>query len=187
MHKKGWMHRDLKPGNLMINKSIGESVFSHNMKKCNKNATKASVQAYNQALSEIQLRIGDFGLSKTQEYPRIPMTKEIMTLWYRAPEVILNNLCYSPAIDLWSAGTIIFEMLTGEHMFRGNSEIDMIYRIFNLKGTPITNEERATSQTVGKIKRIKYTGDKENVPSISSCDHGYQPVISNFNHYPHLT
>jgi hypothetical protein len=44
------------------------------------------------------MTVGDFGLSKTNEYPRVPMTKEIMTLWYRAPElgaeVILDNLCY---------------------------------------------------------------------------------------------
>ena len=96
------------------------------------------------------------------------MTKEIMTLWYRAPEVILDNLCYSPAIDLWSAGVIIYEMLTGEHMFRGNSEIDMIFKIFHLKGTPISDEKV-------KIKKA----DKENL-------YGSQPVISNFGKYPHL-
>ena len=42
----------------------------------------------------MQITLGDFGLSKANEYPRVPMTKEIMTLWYRAPEVILDNLCY---------------------------------------------------------------------------------------------
>ena len=59
-----------------------------------------------------------------------------MTLWYRAPEVILDNLEYTAAIDLWSAGVIIFEMLTGQYMFQGNSEIDMLFKIFYLKGTP---------------------------------------------------
>lgn len=66
----------------------------------------------------------------------MPMSKEIMTLWYRAPEVILNNLYYSSEIDLWSAGVIIFEMLTGKSMFEGTSEIDMLMKIFRLKGTP---------------------------------------------------
>jgi serine/threonine protein kinase len=65
------------------------------------------------------------------------MTKEIMTIYYRAPEVLLDNLNYSPAIDLWSAGTIIFEMLTGKVMFSHRSEIQMITSIFNLKGTPV--------------------------------------------------
>lgn len=65
------------------------------------------------------------------------MTKEIMTLWYRAPEVLLDNLCYTKQIDLWSIGVTIFEMLTGKHMFRGTSEIDMLFQIFYLKGTPV--------------------------------------------------
>ena len=87
------------------------------------------------------MKIGDFGLAKSQEYPLIAHTKEVMTLWYRAPEVILNNLKYSEAIDLWSAGVIIFEMLTGKTMFQGNSEIDMIFKIFNLKGTPVPHSK----------------------------------------------
>jgi cyclin-dependent kinase len=71
-----------------------------------------------------------------QDYPLKKSTKEIMTLWYRAPEVILDNLEYTASIDLWSAGVIIFEMLTGQYMFQGNSEIDMLFKIFHLKGTP---------------------------------------------------
>jgi serine/threonine protein kinase len=63
-----------------------------------------------------------------------------MTLWYRAPEVILDNLEYSPAIDLWSVGVIIYEMLTGQYMFQGNSEIDMLFKIFWLKVTPKPDE-----------------------------------------------
>ena len=63
------------------------------------------------------------------------MTKEIMTLWYRAPEVLLDNLAYSKHIDLWSVGVIIFEMLCGTQMFRANSEIDMIIKILNLLET----------------------------------------------------
>ena len=59
-----------------------------------------------------------------------------MTLWYRAPEVILDNLEYTASIDLWSAGVIIFEMITGQYLFQGNSEIDMLFKIFYLKGTP---------------------------------------------------
>jgi cell division cycle 2-like protein len=71
------------------------------------------------------------------------MTKEIMTLWYRAPEVLLDNLLYTKEIDLWSAGTIIYEMLTGTQMFRANSELDMIIQILNLKGTPIPWQQKS--------------------------------------------
>lgn len=61
-----------------------------------------------------------------------------MTLWYRAPEVLLDNLRYTKTIDLWSAGVIIYEMLTGSPMFKSNSELDMIIQILNLKGTPLS-------------------------------------------------
>jgi serine/threonine protein kinase len=90
------------------------------------------------------------------------MTKEIMTLWYRAPEVLLDNLSYSPEIDLWSAGVIIFEMLTGDHMFPGNSEIDMILKIFSLKGTPVSEvKERNPLQNITKLLNQKRWIPKE--------------------------
>jgi serine/threonine protein kinase len=68
--------------------------------------------------------VGDFGLSRFLALPGRPMTKEVSTLWYRAPEVLLNNLAYSHPIDIWSVGTIIYEMLNGTKMFKGMSEIE---------------------------------------------------------------
>jgi len=52
------------------------------------------------------------------------MTKEIMTLWYRAPEIMLDTNEYTLLIDNWSAGVIIFEILVGYPMFQGNSQIE---------------------------------------------------------------
>ena len=104
------------------------------------------------------------------------MTKEIMTLWYRAHEVLLDNLRYSPAIDLWSAGVIIYEMLSGEHMFEGNSEIDMLFKIFNLKGTPITDEQENPLQNITKLLNQKRW--------VSRAES--QPKLNAYNSYPHL-
>ena len=53
-----------------------------------------------------------------------------MTLWYRAPEIMLNNLQYDSNLDIWTAGTIIYEMLVGTPMFRESSEISMLLKIF---------------------------------------------------------
>ena len=64
------------------------------------------------------------------------MSKEIQTLHYRAPEVMLDNLSYSSAIDVWSVGVIVFEMLTGKKMFPACSEIEFIIQLMKLKGTP---------------------------------------------------
>lgn len=53
-----------------------------------------------------------------------------MTLWYRAPEILLGSRHYSTAIDMWSVGCIIAEMATRQPLFPGDSEIDEIFRIF---------------------------------------------------------
>lgn len=59
-----------------------------------------------------------------------------MTLWYRAPEVLLGGKHYSPAVDIWSIGCIFAEMATGTPLFPGDSEIDQIFNISRLLGTP---------------------------------------------------
>jgi cyclin-dependent kinase len=67
-------------------------------------------------------------------------THEVVTLWYRAPEVLLGSRHYSTAIDMWSVGCIFAEMaMQGAPLFPGDSEIDQIFRIFRILGTP--NEE----------------------------------------------
>ena len=83
------------------------------------------------------MKVGDLGLARQRRIPGKAMTKEIMTLWYRAPEVMLNNLKYDTSLDLWTAGTIIYEMLAGVPMFKADSEIGMLMAIFKVKGTPI--------------------------------------------------
>ncbi len=59
-----------------------------------------------------------------------------VTLWYRAPEILLGGQMYTPAIDVWSAACIFAEMLTREPLFKGDSEIGQIMRIFEILGTP---------------------------------------------------
>ncbi|OWZ31285.1 cyclin-dependent kinase 1 [Cryptococcus neoformans c45] len=99
------LHRDLKPQNLLINKS-GD------------------------------LKIGDFGLARAFGIPLRTYTHEVVTLWYRAPEVLLGSRHYSTAIDMWSVGCIVAEMATRQPLFPGDSEIDEIFRIFRVLGTP---------------------------------------------------
>lgn len=58
------------------------------------------------------------------------MWGQVVTLWYRAPEILLGSRHYSTAIDMWSVGCIIAEMATRQPLFPGDSEIDEIFRIF---------------------------------------------------------
>ncbi|KAG8809669.1 Cyclin-dependent kinase catalytic subunit [Serendipita sp. 399] len=61
----------------------------------------------------------------------------VVTLWYRAPEVLLGARQYSTALDMWSVGCIVAEMvLKGSPLFNGDSEIDQIFKIFRILGTP---------------------------------------------------
>ena len=70
-----------------------------------------------------------------------------MTLWYRAPEIMLDTNEYTLLIDNWSAGVIIFEILVGYPMFQGNSQIEQLTNIFQLKGTPVYQEKISGKQT----------------------------------------
>eukprot|EP00904_Undaria_pinnatifida_P002416 jgi/Undpi1/12175/HiC_scaffold_5.g01851.m1 len=82
------------------------------------------------------LKIADFGLARAFCPPVRPLTHEVVTIWYRAPEILLGSKTYAPPLDLWSVGTILAEMVTKTPMFPGDSEIDEIYKIFRVLGTP---------------------------------------------------
>ncbi len=103
------IHRDLKPQNLLL------------------------------ITSEMKLKLCDFGLSRMFSLPMGKMTHEIITLWYRPPEVLLGIENYTTKVDSWSIGCIMAEMITGKPLFPGDSEIGQLFKIFQIMGTP--NEE----------------------------------------------
>lgn len=76
------------------------------------------------------LKIADFGLARAFSIPVKKYTHEVVTLWYRAPEILLGQEIYSPPVDIWSVGVIFAEMLVKKPLFPGDSEIDQLYRIF---------------------------------------------------------
>jgi len=82
------------------------------------------------------IKLADFGLARAFGLPVRPYTHEVVTLWYRAPEVLLGAKFYSTAVDTWSLGCIFAEMLTRRPLFPGDSEIDQLFRIFRVLGTP---------------------------------------------------
>uniref|UniRef100_A0A665TI44 mitogen-activated protein kinase n=1 Tax=Echeneis naucrates TaxID=173247 RepID=A0A665TI44_ECHNA len=80
-----------------------------------------------------ELKILDFGLARHTESE---MTGYVVTRWYRAPEVIFNWMHYSQAVDVWSAGCILAEMITGRVLFPGHDSIDQLKKILTMTGTP---------------------------------------------------
>mmetsp|Transcript_3050 Transcript_3050/g.7271 ORF Transcript_3050/g.7271 Transcript_3050/m.7271 type:complete len:293 (+) Transcript_3050:124-1002(+) len=82
------------------------------------------------------MKLADFGLARAFGIPIRTYTHEVVTLWYRAPEILLGCKKYACAVDTWSIGCIFAEMATGRPLFPGDSEIDELFRIFRLLGTP---------------------------------------------------
>jgi len=105
-HQRRVLHRDLKPQNLLIDRKNN------------------------------YVKLADFGLARTFGTPVKTYTHEVVTLWYRAPEILLGTCHYGTALDMWSIGCILAEMALSKPFFPGNSEIDQLYKIFYLLGTP---------------------------------------------------
>lgn len=122
-HQSRVVHRDLKPGNILIDDATERG---------------GSAPAAG-TFHHITCKLADFGLARTFELPLVTYTNEVVTLWYRAPEILLGETRYTPAVDLWSVGCIVGEMLLGRPLFRGENQIDQLQKIFNVTGTP--NEE----------------------------------------------
>lgn len=83
-----------------------------------------------------QLKLADFGLARAFGIPVNTFSNEVVTLWYRAPDVLLGSRTYSTSIDIWSAGCIMAEMYTGRPLFPGTTNEDQLQKIFRLMGTP---------------------------------------------------
>ncbi|XP_050523410.1 serine/threonine-protein kinase ICK-like isoform X2 [Daktulosphaira vitifoliae] len=81
------------------------------------------------------VKIADFGLAR-ETRSRPPYTDYVSTRWYRAPEVLLHSVNYNTPIDLWAVGCIMAELYTFRPLFPGTSEIDQIFKICSVMGTP---------------------------------------------------
>ena len=88
----------------------------------------------NLLFSDGQLKIADFGLSKEYISYREQHTNYVSTRWYRAPELMLRAKAYDVRIDIFALGCIMAELYTGQPLFPGQTESDMLYRIANVLG-----------------------------------------------------
>lgn len=81
------------------------------------------------------IKIADFGLAR-EIRSRPPYTDYVSTRWYRAPEVLLRSTNYNSPLDLWAIGTIMAELYTLRPLFPGSSEMDQIFKVVSVLGTP---------------------------------------------------
>lgn len=82
------------------------------------------------------IKLADFGLARAFGIPVRTYTHEVVTLWYRAPEILLGARQYACPVDIWSIGMIFAEMANKRALCPGDSEIDELFRIFRIFGTP---------------------------------------------------
>ncbi|KAF3951671.1 hypothetical protein CMV_022705 [Castanea mollissima] len=105
-HSRGILHRDIKGSNLLIDNNG-------------------------------VLKIADFGLATFYEPDQEqPLTSRVVTLWYRAPELLLGATEYGAAIDMWSSGCILAELFAGKPIMPGRTEVEQMHKIFKLCGSP---------------------------------------------------
>uniref|UniRef100_A0A9L0KBK4 cyclin-dependent kinase n=1 Tax=Equus asinus TaxID=9793 RepID=A0A9L0KBK4_EQUAS len=83
-----------------------------------------------------ELKLADFGLARAKSVPTKTYSNEVVTLWYRPPDVLLGSTEYSTPIDMWGVGCIHYEMATGRPLFPGSAVKEELHLIFRLLGTP---------------------------------------------------
>lgn len=82
------------------------------------------------------LKLADFGLARAFGIPVRGYSHEVVTLWYRAPDVLMGSRRYSTPLDIWSVGCIFAECANGRPLFPGSTDVDQLQKIFQVLGTP---------------------------------------------------
>ncbi len=101
-----------------------------------------------------RLKIADFGMARYVGDPPPRLTQLVVTLWYRAPELLLGATEYGRAVDLWSVGCIFGELLTREPLLQGKNEVDELTKIFELCGVP-TEETWPTFRRLPNARALR--------------------------------
>ena len=87
------------------------------------------------------MKIADFGLAKSASFLNRKNSSTIVSLWYRAPEIILKHQEYLSGVDIWSVGCILAEFFSDEPIFKSDSDKICLDKIFSLLGSPVIERD----------------------------------------------
>jgi cell division cycle 2-like protein len=104
------------------------------------------------------VQVADFGLARRLGPQSERLTPVVVTLWYRAPELLLGGKEYTAAVDVWSVGCILAELLIGRPLLPGKTEIDQVDKIFSLLGFPAASSSLRQMERLQNFPTTKYQG-----------------------------
>lgn len=126
IHGHNFFHRDIKPENILVSTSApNDSAFSRYSNLVTPPSTPPTYT----------VKIADFGLAR-ETHSKLPYTTYVSTRWYRAPEVLLRAGEYSSPVDMWAVGAMAVEIATLKPLFPGGNEVDQVWRICEIMGSP---------------------------------------------------
>ncbi|TKR79869.1 hypothetical protein L596_014026 [Steinernema carpocapsae] len=99
-----------------------------------------------------RIKLADFGLARFFGSPNRPLTHQVVTRWYRAPELLYGARHYGVGVDMWAIGCIIGELLLRLPIFPGESDIDQLVKIYDVLGTPTEEEWPGMTQFSDYVK-----------------------------------
>lgn len=129
IHENSFFHRDIKPENILVTTSAPDT--SNAFKRYSQLVTPPSTPP------TYTIKLADFGLAR-ETHSRVPYTTYVSTRWYRAPEVLLRAGEYSAPVDMWALGAMAVEIATLKPLFPGGNEVDQVWRVCEIMGSPGT-------------------------------------------------
>ena len=128
IHAHHFFHRDIKPENILVSTSAQQD-SGNSFRRYSALVTPPSTPpAYT-------VKIADFGLAR-ETHSKLPYTTYVSTRWYRAPEVLLRAGEYSAPVDIWAIGAMAVEIATLKPLFPGGNEVDQVWRVCEIMGSP---------------------------------------------------
>lgn len=126
-----------------------------------------------------EIKIADFGMARYYGDPPPKLTQLVVTLWYRAPELLLGADKYGTEIDMWSIGCIFGELLTKEPLLQGKNEVDQVSKIFTLTGPP-TTQTWPSFRSLPNAKSLR-------LPSTTTAAPTGNPLLLPRSKFPYIT